>query len=81
MPVVLTVDHPPKNAHFADTVWWTVVAYASDTDSLAPSDTIPDRLVIGRNMFEGDNHEIHAHSMTYTPQKLGNNIHHVWHYV
>lgn len=65
---LLTVGHRPKNAHFANIIWWTAGAYANDIGSLAPSDTSPDRLAIARNMFEGDNHETLARSTTWTEQ-------------
>lgn len=61
----LTVVHPPKNVHFANIVWWKAGAYASDNGSLAPWDIGLDKPVIEHSRFEGDNHGIHAHNMTF----------------
>lgn len=58
----LTFDHQPKNVHFADKVWWMVVAYAIGSGSLMLVDIILDRLVTVRSMSVSDNRGIHAHN-------------------
>lgn len=67
MEYACTFDRPPKNVRFANTIWWRADVCASDNGNLTPSDIDPDRLVIERNMFEGDNHEIPAHNTTWMP--------------
>lgn len=65
----LTAARRQKNAHFVDTVWWTVVVCANDSDNAMTVGTVPGMLVIARNTFGGDSHGIHAHNTTWSRDK------------